>query len=352
MNTTVRYVVSFLAPFVATLLLTPVAARLARRLGVLDHPSSTKFHREATPYLGGLAVAAGLILVGGLAPTDELLTVLACAVAISALGLVDDWRNVGPVVKIAVEAAAGAALWLAGVRAGVFGVAPLDLVLTVAWVVVVTNAVNILDNMDGIASGVAAIAALSYFVIAAGRGDFLVASMALAIAGASLGFLRHNFPPARIFLGDAGSLLLGFLLAALALKLDLVGVNGSIRSGVAILVLAVPLFDVALVVASRLIGRRKIYVGGIDHSAHRMAALGWPHRRVAGTLFAVQALAGGLAVWVTHMSSTAGLRVVGLVVAVMLTVLLVLLRLERPRRSAEVEAIDVGAPLTDRMAKA
>ena len=352
MSTTVRYLVSFLAPFVATLLLTPVAARLARRLGVLDQPSSTKFHREATPYLGGLAVAAGLILVGGLAPTDELLTVLVCAVAISALGLVDDWRNVGPLVKVAVEAAAGGALWLAGVRAGVFGVAPLDLALTVAWVVVVTNAVNILDNMDGIASGVAAIAALSYFVIAAGRGDFLVASMALAIAGASLGFLRHNFPPARIFLGDAGSLLLGFLLAALALKLDLVGVNGSIRSGVAILILAVPLFDMALVVASRLIGRRKIYVGGTDHSAHRMAALGWPHRRVAGALFAVQALSGGLAVWVTHMSPAAGFRVVAAEVAVMLVVVLVLLRLERPRRAAEVEAIDVGAPLTDRMAKA
>jgi UDP-GlcNAc:undecaprenyl-phosphate GlcNAc-1-phosphate transferase len=337
----VRYAASFTVAFVATLVLTPAAGRLARRWGILDQPTAQKFHGTATPYLGGLSVAIGLLAVGAVTAgaSGQVVTIMICALAISALGFVDDWRTVGPMVKVVVESGAGMALWAVGVRAGLFGVAPLDFVLTVAWVVVVTNAMNILDNMDGIASGVSALAALTFFVIAAQRGDFLVGSFALAVAGASLGFLRYNYPPAKIFLGDGGSLLLGFLLSAMALKLDLVGVDGLIRGTVAILVMAVPLFDMTLVVISRLRGRRPIYIGGTDHSAHRMARLGWSHRRVAATLYLVQGLCCAVAVWLTHLRPGAILPVIAVEAALALVGLLLLLRLE-----AGTEEIALGQP--------
>jgi UDP-GlcNAc:undecaprenyl-phosphate/decaprenyl-phosphate GlcNAc-1-phosphate transferase len=341
-----RYVTAFVAPFAATLLLTPVAGRVARRWALLDHPASHKAHARATPYLGGVAVAAGLVLVGSFAAgaSGQLLTILLCAVAISAMGLVDDWRTVRPSVKLIVESAAATALWAAGIRAGLFGVPALDFVLTVAWVIVVTNAVNILDNMDGVASGVVALSATGLFAIAAGQGDYLVASMALAIAGACVGFLPHNYPPARIFLGDAGSLLLGFLLASLALKLDLVGASGLIRSSVAALIVAVPLFDMLLVVISRTLGGRPVYVGGTDHSAHRLSSLGWSGRRVAAALCAAQGILAGAAVWVTRLETVAIIPLISFAAASGFAVLLILLRTETRSPSGVPEAARPTTP--------
>ncbi len=308
----VRYGLSFLAPLVATLMLTPWAARVARRLGILDRPAADRFHNEAMPYLGGAAVAAGLLLVGSFAAgaSGQLATILGGGLAVGALGLIDDWRTVGPIVKLLVEGGAAVGLWLAGVRAGLFGVYPLDLALTVTWVIAVTNAVNFLDNMDGLSSGVCAIGALAFFAIAAGRGDYLVGSFALAVAGASLGFLRHNFPPARIFLGDAGSLMLGFLLAALGLKLELVGEAGLVRAAIPGLVLGVPIFDAILVVVARAREGRSVYVGGTDHSSHRMAWLGVPVRSIAVSTYAAQLASCALALWLVHASNGVALAVV------------------------------------------
>ena len=137
------------------------------------------------------------------------------------VGLRDDVRSVSPWWRLGFEATAGLALWFVGVRAGVFNLAVTDLPITVLWVVTVVNAVNFIDNMDGVAAGIAACSALGIAAIAGHNGDFLVTSFALAVGGAAIGFLRYNFPPAKIFLGDAGSMLLGFLMAALTLKLDL-----------------------------------------------------------------------------------------------------------------------------------
>jgi UDP-GlcNAc:undecaprenyl-phosphate GlcNAc-1-phosphate transferase len=283
MNTALRYALAFLVPLVVALLLTPVAGRLAHRLGILDHPSEQKFHRDPTPYLGGVALAAGLVAIGVLTTgaSAQAFVILLGGLVLGVWGLVDDWVTVRPSAKLLVQAAAGSALWFADIRAGLFGIEVLDLALTVLWVVAVTNAVNLLDNMDGLAAGVSTVAALTFFGIAASRGDYLVASLALAVAGASLGFLRHNLPPAKIFLGDAGALMLGFLLAALGLKLDLVGENGFVRSAVPVLILGVPLFDTVLVIVDRLRGRRRVFRGGTDHSSHRLATLGLSHGAVA-----------------------------------------------------------------------
>ena len=294
----VVYGAAFLLPLAATLLLTPAAAGLARRLGVLDRPSDRKQHIEATPYLGGAALALGLVVAGVvLGSTARQATVIAaCGLVVFGLGLYDDLRGLGPIPKLSIEAAVAVALWAGGVRAGFFGVPAIDLVLTVAWVVAITNAVNLTDNMDGLASGIAAIASFAYFAIAAPQGDYLVAAFAAGLAGASVGFLRHNFPPARIFLGDAGSLLLGFLLASLGLLLDLDVSNDFLRIGVQVLILGVPVLDTALVVVTRRRAGRPITEGGTDHASHRLAALGLSGREIALVAYSAQIVCSAIAV--------------------------------------------------------
>ncbi len=294
----VVYGAAFLLPLAATLVLTPAAAGIARRLGVLDRPDGRKRHIEATPYLGGAALALGLV-VGGLvlgSTAQQAATIAACGLVVFGLGLYDDLRGLGPIPKLSVEAAVAVALWAGGVRAGYFGIPAIDLLLTIAWVVAITNAVNLTDNMDGLASGIAAIASLAYFAIAAPQGDYLVASFAAALAGASLGFLRYNFPPARIFLGDAGSLLLGFLLASLGLLLDLDVSNDILRIGVQVLILGVPVLDTAMVILARRRAGRPITEGGTDHTSHRLAALGLSGREVALVAYAAQIVCSSIAV--------------------------------------------------------
>jgi len=294
----VLYGAAFLIPFLAALLAAPVVGVIARRLGVIDEPGERKVHLEATPYLGGAAVAVGLIAASAIlgSTTQQAAALGGGALAIFLLGLVDDIRGLSPAIKVAAEAAVGVALWFGHVRAGLFGIEALDLALTVGWIVVVTNAVNLIDNMDGLASGVTAIASLAYFAIAAVKGDYLVGGFAAALAGASIGFLRYNFPPARIFLGDAGSLLLGYLLASLGLLIDLQIESDLVRVGAQILILGVPVFDTAFVIVSRLRGRRPVTVGGTDHSSHRLAGAGLSGRQVALVVYGAQTLCATVAV--------------------------------------------------------
>lgn len=294
----VVYGFAFLFPLAATLLFTPVAAGVARRLGLLDRPNAQKAHLEVTPYLGGVAVAVGLVVAGFVigSTVRQAAVVAACALVILLLGLVDDLRGLGPTVRVSVQASLAVVLWFEDVRAGFFGIPALDLALTVVWIVAITNALNLLDNMDGLASGVTVLASLAYFAIAVSQGDYLVASFAAALAGASVGFLRHNFPPARIFLGDAGSLLLGFLLAVLGLMLDLDVPNDVLRIGVQALILGVPVFDTTFVVVSRLRGGRPLLLGGKDHSSHRLVAFGLSGRQVALGTYAAQMACSTIAI--------------------------------------------------------
>jgi UDP-GlcNAc:undecaprenyl-phosphate/decaprenyl-phosphate GlcNAc-1-phosphate transferase len=340
MSPTFPYALAFLVPLVVTLLLTPVAGRLARRLGILDHPSDQKFHRDPTPYLGGAAVAAGLVTVGILTTgaSSQIFVILLGGLVLGVWGLLDDWVTVRPSVKLLVQGSAGVALWFADIRAGLFGVEVLDLALTVLWVVAVINAVNLLDNMDGLTAGVSAVAGFTFFGIAATRGDYLVASFALAVAGASLGFLRHNLPPATIFLGDAGALMLGFLLAALGLKLDLVGENGFVRSAVPVLILGVPLFDMVLVIVDRLRGRRPVFRGGTDHSSHRLATLGLSHGAVAAVIVAAEVICCALALTLLEVSFEPAVAIAVVTGLIALALLVLLLRI-RPAVAGAVGSV-------------
>jgi UDP-GlcNAc:undecaprenyl-phosphate/decaprenyl-phosphate GlcNAc-1-phosphate transferase len=342
----VLYGLAIALPLFAAVVLTPLAARLARRYEVLDHPAEVKHHKQVTPYLGGFAAAVALVAVGGVAGAAEgqLIAVLIGGVALTIIGLVDDQRTVPIALKLAVEIAAGAALWLSGIRAELFGIGPLDLVLTVAWVVAITNALNMLDNMDGLAAGVTAISAMTFFVISAQAGHHLVGAVSLAVAGASLGFLVHNFPPARIFLGDAGTLLFGFLLAAIGLRLDLVGSNGFVRSAIPLLVLGLPIFDMLVVVITRARERRAIYVGGLDHTSHRLARGGLSARAVALLHYFVQAALSGLAIALVHATWGVALAIVLGTSAVAAIGLWVVLRLPYGRKPEDSQRIHEDAP--------
>jgi UDP-GlcNAc:undecaprenyl-phosphate GlcNAc-1-phosphate transferase len=337
-----RFLFAFTVPFVAVLIATPLAIRVARRAGIMDHPASHKAHGEATPYLGGVAVGLGLALFStwGAQASIRITAVLGTALAMGILGLVDDLKGLGPVPKLSAEFLGGVVLYLAGVRVELFGVPVLDLLLTTVWVMTVVNAVNLLDNSDGIAAGVVSMCALGFAAIAGTNGNLLIMALATAIMGASLGFLRYNAPPAKIFLGDAGSLMLGFLLAAISLGLNLVGRPGVVRVAIPILVLAVPLFDMAVVMTARLRAGRPLYQGGMDHSAHRLLKLGVRPRRLVLIAMLAQASCSAAGLFLSRAADLTVLIAWPVAIAIGVATLVFLIRLEGAEERDHVPAME------------
>jgi UDP-GlcNAc:undecaprenyl-phosphate GlcNAc-1-phosphate transferase len=317
----------YAAVFVASLLIawvvTPLMLRLALRRELLDLPADHKSHDSPVPYLGGLAIVIAFsiaVLAAALlrppdAGGDELAVVMGIGILLSLVGLTDDLWHLGPLPRVLVEVAAGAGLWAvdAGVELTRNDIG--DLVVTVIWVVGITNAFNLLDNMDGLSAGVAALGAGSFFVIAVVNGQFLVGGLSAALAGCALGFLRHNFHPARIYMGDAGSLYLGFVLSYLGLKLRF-DAPDDITFLVPILVLGIPILDTTLVTVSRLLRRRSPFQGGRDHISHRLVRLGLPVRGAVGTIYVATASLGVVALVVSRVDRTSAYLLAGLVLSI------------------------------------
>lgn len=276
------YVGVFLGALTLGLLLVPLMLRVATSRRLVDEPGGYKVQESAVPYLGGAAIALSFLaavgvvaaVVGSDVGLEELWVLLGVAAGLSVMGLVDDLRPLSPWPRLAVIIVSALVLYGAGVRTTIFGGGALDVVVTVVWIVGVTNAMNLLDNMDGLSSGVAAIAAFSFAGLAAVNGQYLVASLGFGLAGASLAFLRHNRPPASIYMGDSGSLFLGVLLAVLGLKLRFPSAPPEISALVPILVLGVPLLDTALVVVTRVRRGVSPFRGGRDHVSHRLVRVG------------------------------------------------------------------------------
>ena len=270
--------------FAGAAVLVPVVRRVALARGVVDEPTRGRLHATATPGLGGLAVvvavtAGSVMLPGWSAPAAG---ILAGALLVAAVGLWDDVGHVGPAPRLLVEAVAASVAFAAGARLDV-AAGPLDLVPTVVVLVVLTNSFNLLDNMDGAAGVVATTTAVALVVGAVLAGQLQVGGLAAAVAGACLGFLLYNWHPATIFLGDTGSLFVGFLLSSVALELRFEAGSPAGLAAVGLLV-GVPLLDTTLVVVSRVRAGRPIHVGGTDHLAHRLLLLGLPCRAVAAAL--------------------------------------------------------------------
>ncbi|HEY2955100.1 MAG TPA: MraY family glycosyltransferase [Candidatus Eisenbacteria bacterium] len=270
---------AFLIAAVLAYFLTPAAVRLAWATGMLDQPAARKLHASATALLGGLAVFVAALGGWGaarlLAPGTverEALTLLSGALIAFLLGLWDDRFGMQPAVKLLGQTAAISTLLSSGALPN-FGLppeaaGPVLLVLLVGLM----NAVNFLDNMNGMLAGMAAISFLAFGIHSLTRGALGIAAAQLALSGACVGFLPWNFPRARIFLGDAGSLFLGYSLGASAVLACHGAASGWGRLGAA-LMLAYPAFDLVFVVINRMRDGRKIYLGGRDHSNHRLSSL-------------------------------------------------------------------------------
>ncbi len=295
------YGLIFLAALVVAMAATPLARRLAVTAGVIATPSARRVHRRATPLLGGVAIylasAVALVLFSDRFYVPQLISIFIGATFMSFLGFWDDQRDLPPLVKLAGQVVAAGMLMLTGIQVQIFPIAALNLGVTLVWVVGVVNALNFVDNMDGLSGGIAAIASAFFLLLAVQSGQFLVGSMAAALLGACLGFLYYNFNPASIFMGDSGSLFLGYVLAATALKLKFDRPD-NLGWIVPVLILGVPIFDTTLVVLSRLRRGTSPLQGGKDHTSHRLVRLGWTDREAVMALYLVCGALGLIALFV------------------------------------------------------
>ena len=280
--------------------LVPICRRFALRHGITDRPAQGKVHGTPVPYLGGVAIAVAATFSGIVLPgwSREAVAILAAACLVSVAGLIDDLRGLGATTRLVIEVIAASVAVAAGARSNFFGNGA-DLVVSVVFLVVLTNAFNLLDNMDGTAGAIGTTIAIALATTALIEHQVLVGGLAVVVAATCVGFLIYNWHPAAIFMGDAGSLFLGFLIATVALKLR-TGVSHP-ASAVALLLLVGPaLFDTALVVVSRIRAGRPIYIGGTDHTSHRLVLLGLSPVGVAVSLVAATALCGTLGVLVAE----------------------------------------------------
>jgi UDP-GlcNAc:undecaprenyl-phosphate/decaprenyl-phosphate GlcNAc-1-phosphate transferase len=313
---------TFMLIFASALLLavgtTPVVRQVALRMGITDRPSARKIHVNPIPLLGGLAIygafIAAVILFGNRFRLNELISILVGASLMSFLGMWDDRRSLSPTFKLVGQFLAASILVVTGVRVGTFPWELLNIALSLAWVVVVTNAMNLLDNMDGLSGGVGATAAIFFLLLALMNDQYLVGALSAALVGACLGFLIYNFNPASIFMGDAGSLFLGFVLAATAIKLRFPTGIQIVTWMVPVLILGLPLFDTALVIVSRLRrGLNPLTTPGRDHVSHRLVAMGYTRREAVLIAYLICAGLGVIALFVTQASIVEGYVVGGVV---------------------------------------
>ena len=349
------------ASLVIALLLTPLAIRIARRARFVDQPGGHKSHVRPVPYGGGAAIFAAAFvpvlaaIVATLIVSDEWVArtfgelatallggmrahalragvIVGGAALLFVLGLVDDLRPQGPLVKLGVMLIVAVLVASVGsVRLAEFAPAPVSVALTVVWIVVVTNCFNFLDNMDGLSSGVAAICMAFLIVCGISAGQFLVPALASVFLGALLGFLVFNFPPARVFMGDAGSLVVGYMLAVVSIM------TSYWESGVAarplplampLVVLAVPLYDFISVVIIRLFEGRNPLRGDQRHFSHRLVQRGLSRRQAVLTIYLATATTGLGATLLPNADLRGAITVLAMVVLVLLIVAI----LEAPLR--------------------
>ena len=307
---------------------TPLTARLAHRFEVLDlpdaHPAGKKAHAQATPYLGGVAIFCGVI-VGSLllwpALGSEFSLIvkgfplaIGVALALGLVGLMDDVRTMSPRVRLAAQGTAAIAAWFSGFQVGIFTHDLPNVILTIVWVVGITNAFNLLDNMDGLTAGTAGIAALAFSLMGIVGGMPALAIVAAALSGAAFGFLGHNRHPAKIFMGDSGSLFIGFLLALIGMRLRFENLV-EVTFLVPVVVLGLPIFDTTLVVLSRLRHGRGIFDGGRDHVSHRIVRMGLPVPVTVRLLYWASLCLGWLGFVITRSSAAVGFMLLGFVLA-------------------------------------
>lgn len=297
----VELVLLFFGALAIAVAATPLSKWLAPRVGVVAQPRARDIHARPVPKLGGLAILLGVLsvalILGRRLEFQQLAAIVVAATLMSFMGLVDDRFSLNAYAKLVIQLCAAFVVYLFDVRVALFGSPALDALLTVVWIVGITNAMNFLDNMDGLLAGVSAVISAFFLVLAIINGQYLVGLLSAAVLGACIGFLAWNFNPASVFMGDSGSMFLGFLLACIAVKLRFWGQSPLVSWMVPVILMGLPIFDTTLVTLSRLRrGKNPLTSPGKDHTSHRIANHGFSRREAVMILYLVCGALGIVAI--------------------------------------------------------
>ena len=314
--------IGYFGLFVASLIIaatsTPLFRNLAVKRKILDTPNSErKIQRTAVPYLGGFGIALAVVATTLIAITLSdastenyllALSVLAPAMALGLIGFIDDKKHLTPLSRFIAQTFAGVFTALVLILTNTVGNPTnyllLDVLLTVVWVVGICNAINFFDNMDGAAGGISALAGFGFAVIGLQNDQYFVAAFGLVLSGACIGYLFWNWNPAKIYMGDAGALFIGIILAALAVRVDPVSVNGATAFFVPICVLALPILDTTTVVIDRLRRGVSPFEGGLDHLSHRLRRKGLSVRQSVSALCLLESISISIGFFINMRGST------------------------------------------------
>ncbi len=316
MDANLQFIPIMIVGFGASLCLTPLTRQIAMRLGVTAAPNKRNIHASHVPLMGGAAIYIGFVLSVLLfsPPTYlvELGAIVAGATLLALIGYLDDRRHLSPRLRLLVMTGSALVVAAAGVQIRLFSNPLIDLPLTVFWIVALINAVNWIDNMDGLAAGTAAITAGFFLLLALSQGQVLVSMLAAAIFGSAVGFLTYNFNPSSTFMGDMGAYTLGFVLAILAIKLKFAAQPLNVTWMVPVFVLALPILDMNLAVFTRLLERRPLMLASKDHISHRFLSLGLSQRQTLALLYLASAVYGTLALVISQVAADLALALGGL----------------------------------------
>lgn len=296
---------AFCIALLVSYLATPVVRKIAIRIGAVDQPNARKVHKAPIPRLGGLAIYLSFMLAVLITlPLDaQIYGVLLGATIIVILGVIDDLVELSPKVKLIGQILAAVVLVIFDVRISnltipfegmVFLGNIASSVLTVVWVVGIVNTVNLIDGLDGLAAGTSAITAVTLFLVGYQKGQFIAAIMAVALMGGALGFLKYNFNPARIFMGDTGSMFLGFMLAAISIEGALKSTT-TIALAVPVLALGFPIFDTTIAIVRRYLNKVPIFQADKGHFHHKLVEKGLSHKQAVLVIYCICAILCGAA---------------------------------------------------------
>lgn len=319
------YIIAFSIGLIACYLLTPTVKKLALRLGAIDNPDNRKVHKLPVPRMGGLAIYVGFLIavLCSVTVSKEILGLLLGGTFIVLLGILDDIYQLPARVKLVGQIFAALILVLFDIRIdwltfpgseSYFYMENLAIPATIFWVVSMTNALNLIDGLDGLAAGVAFIASLTVGVVAIQSGSYVVAILTLALAGSTLAFIRYNFNPATIFMGDTGSMFLGYMLAA-------VSVLGVVKSATAVallvpaIALGLPIIDTFLAIVRRYSNGKPIFKPDKGHLHHRLLAAGLSQKQTVLLMYGISLALSMSALLFTGSNHLLGLVIIGVIVA-------------------------------------
>ena len=339
MDASLQFIPIMIVGFGAALCLTPLTRQIAMRLGVTAEPNKRNIHKRHVPLMGGGAIYIAFVLsVLLFSPPDhlrELGAIVAGTTMLAIIGYLDDRRHLSPRFRLSVMTLAALVAAFSGVQIRLFNSPLIDIPLTLFWIVALINAVNWIDNMDGLAAGTAAITSGFFLLLALSQGQILVSMLAAAIFGSAVGFLIYNFNPSSTFMGDMGAYTLGFVLAVLAIKLKFAAQPLNVTWMVPVFVLALPILDINLAIFTRLLERRPLMLASTDHVSHRIMRLGATQRQTLALLYLFSIAFGSVALYVSQAPVPEALAVGGIFMITLAGLFCLLVLIRRGARQSE-----------------